>query len=94
MPTAVLENENATQNEVDVAVANIQKAMDDLVTVEDTTTEIPSTRSCRWKYDPDRTGNHNCQKRTQQKQGTLSPIAGLAAITLAGAALLFTHRKK
>ena len=88
-----MDNENATQNEVDVAVANIQKAMDDLVTVEDTTTEIPSIEAV--DGNTIQTGQETITAKTNAaKTGDFAPIAGLAAITLAGAALLFTHRKK
>ncbi len=89
----VMDNENATQDEVDVAVANIQKAMDDLVTVEDTTTEIPSIEAV--DGNTIQTGQETITAKTNAaKTGDFAPIAGLAAITLAGAALLFTRRKK
>ena len=80
---AVLENENATQEEVDTAVANVQSAMDSLVAVEGT--ETPSDNSAA-QIGQESTTN-------AAKTGDTTPIAGAVVAMVAGAVLM-TIRKK
>ena len=83
-----MENENASQEEVDAAVANVQAAMDDLVAIEGIK-EIPSTEE-----NATQTGQKmTTTKANAVKTGDVVPIAGLATITLAGTALLFARKK-
>ena len=89
---AVLANENATQEEVDVAVTNVQAAMDQLVAVDGSVSEETTPPT-------DDTATHTGQKSTTPKAnaaktGDFAPIAGLAAISLAGIALWITRKKK
>ena len=77
--------------EVDAAVTSVQEAMKGLVAVEKPSTETPDDN----KADSTQTGQESTTtKANAAKTGDFTPIAGLAAITLAGAALLFTRRKK
>ena len=84
---AVLANENATQEEVDVAVQSVQAAMDSLVAVEGT--ETPSDNNAT------QTGQESTTtKANAAKTGDFAPIAGLAVLAVAGAAILITRKKK
>ena len=66
--------------------------MDDLVTVEDTTTEIPSIEAV--DGNTIQTGQETITAKTNAaKTGDFAPIAGLAAITLAGAAIVYPQKK-
>ena len=93
---AVLADENATQDEVDTAVANVQTAIDGLVAVDETT---PSTAP---NTDPDhpveqgtQTGQESTTtKATAAKTGDFAPIAGIAVLAAAGAALAISRKKK
>ncbi|PWN00282.1 MAG: hypothetical protein DBX37_02315, partial [Massilioclostridium sp.] len=74
------------------AVTNVQAAMDQLVAVDGSVSEetTPST---------DDTATQTGQKSTTPKAnaaktGDFAPIAGLAAISLAGIALWITRKKK
>ena len=88
----VMADENATQEEVDAAVTNVQAAMDQLVAVDGRVPEetTPSTDDTATQTGQEST----TPKANAAKTGDFTPIAGLAAITLAGAALLFTRKKK
>ena len=88
----VYNNENATQEEVDAAVTNVQAAMDQLVAVDGRVPEetTPSTDDTATQIGQEST----TPKANAAKTGDFTPIAGLAAITLAGAALLFTRKKR
>ncbi|WP_270738689.1 glycosyl hydrolase [Massilioclostridium coli] len=84
---AVLANENATQEEVDTAVENVQSAMDGLVAVEGT--ETPSDNNAT------QTGQESTTtKANAAKTGDFTPIAGMAVLAVAGAAVLITRKKK
>lgn len=84
---AVMVNENATQDEVDTAVTNVQAAMDRLVAVDGT---APTTEN-----NVTQTGQESIIIKTNAvKTGDFSPITGLVAITLASAALLLIRKKK
>ena len=84
---AVMVNENATQDEVDTAVTNVQAAMDRLVAVDGT---APTTEN-----NVTQTGQESITIKTNAvKTGDFSPITGLVAITLASAALLLIRKKK
>ena len=84
---AVLANENATQEEVDVAVQSVQAAMDSLVAVEGT--ETPSDNNAT------QTGQESTTtKANAAKTGDIAPIAGIAVLAVAGAALFLSSRKK
>ncbi|MBC5788144.1 family 78 glycoside hydrolase catalytic domain [Clostridium facile] len=87
---AVLANENATQEEVDVAVQSVQTAMDSLVAVEGTETETPTTDN-----NATQTGQESTTTKTNAaKTGDIAPIAGIAVLAVAGAAILITRKKK
>ncbi|MBC5788140.1 FIVAR domain-containing protein [Clostridium facile] len=87
---AVLANENATQEEVDVAVQSVQAAMDSLVAVEGTETETPTTNN-----NATQTGQESTTtKANAAKTGDIAPIAGMAVLAVAGAAILITRKKK
>ncbi|WP_069986809.1 family 78 glycoside hydrolase catalytic domain [Massilioclostridium coli] len=87
---AVLANENATQEEVDAAVTNVQSAMDSLVAVEGTETETPTTDN-----NATQTGQESTTtKANAAKTGDIAPIAGIAVLAVAGAALFLFSRKK
>ncbi|MBC5788085.1 glycosyl hydrolase [Clostridium facile] len=88
---AVLENENATQEEVDVAVTNVQSAMNGLVAVNGTV-ETPSENNPSTATQTGHTTTTT--KATAAKTGDFAPIAGLAAIVVAGATVYCTRRKK
>ena len=78
--------------EVDAAVTNVQAAMDQLVAVDGRVPEetTPSTDDTATQTGEEST----TPKANAAKTGDFAPIAGLAAITLAGAALLFTRKKR
>ncbi len=85
---AIMENENATQDEVDTAVTNVQTAMDNLVAVDGTSAETPTENVAQ-------TGQESTTSKTNAaKTGDFAPIAGLAAIAFASGMLLFTRRKR
>ena len=87
---AVLANENATQEEVDTAVENVQSAMDGLVAAEGTETETPTTDN-----NATQTGQESTTtKANAAKTGDIAPIAGIAVLAVAGAALFLFSRKK
>ena len=84
----VYNNENATQEEVDAAVTSVQTAMDNLVAVDGTPAETPTE-------DVAQTGQESTTpKANAAKTGDFAPIAGMAAIAVAGAALLFSRKKR
>ncbi|WP_069987409.1 glycosyl hydrolase [Massilioclostridium coli] len=84
---AVLENENATQKEVDAAVQSVQAAMDSLVAVEGT--ETPSDNNAT------QTGQENTTtKANAAKTGDFAPIAGVVMLAVAGTAVLLSRKKK
>ncbi|MBC5787472.1 family 78 glycoside hydrolase catalytic domain [Clostridium facile] len=83
----VMADENASQEEVDAATTRVQEAMKGLVTVE-----TPAENN---HVDGTQTGQESTTpKANAAKTGDFAPIAGLAVITLAGAALLLTRKKK
>ncbi len=87
---AVLANENATQEEVDTAVTNVQSAMNGLVAVEGTETGTPTTNN-----NATQTGQESTTtKANAAKTGDIAPIAGIAVLAVAGAAILITRKKK
>ncbi|WP_270739929.1 family 78 glycoside hydrolase catalytic domain [Massilioclostridium coli] len=84
----VYNNENASQEEVDAAVTSVQTAMDNLVAVDGTPAETPTE-------DVAQTGQESTTpKANAAKTGDFAPIAGMAAIGVAGAALLFSRKKR
>ncbi len=88
----VYNNENATQEEVDAAVTSVQTAMDNLVAVDGTPAETPTENN---NTAGSQTGQEStAPKANAAKTGDFTPIAGLAAITLAGAALVLSRKKK
>ena len=86
----VYNNENATQEEVDTAVTNVQAAMDQLVAVDGSVSEetTPSTDDTATQ-----TGQESTTKANAAKTGDTTPLAGAVAAVIAGA-VLFTLRKK
>ncbi|PWN00284.1 MAG: hypothetical protein DBX37_02325 [Massilioclostridium sp.] len=86
---AIMENENASQKEVDAAVTNVQSAMDSLVAVEGIK-EIPSTEENTTQTGQEMTTT----KANAAKTGDVVPIVGLTIIILAGTALLFARKKR
>ena len=74
---------------MDITVENVCEAMDGLI-VEGTGTETPTTDN-----NVIQTGQESTtSKANTAKTGGFAPIAGLAAITLAGAVILLSHKKK
>ena len=68
-------NENATQEEVDTAVANVQAAMSGLVAVDNNTAEDNTVDNTT------QTGQESpTTKANAAKTGDVAPIAGLAHI--------------
>ena len=85
----VYNNENASQEEVDTAVTSIQTAMDNLVAVDGTPAETPT------EDNGTQTGQESTTpKANAAKTGDFAPIAGMAAIAIAGAALVLSRKKK
>ncbi|WP_270739688.1 family 78 glycoside hydrolase catalytic domain [Massilioclostridium coli] len=88
----VLENDNATQEEVDIAAQSVQTAIDHLVTVaekqpaEDTT---PSTDTAILTGQKSTTPTVNAAKT-----GDMIPVAGAVIAVAAGAVIFLTRRKK
>ena len=88
----VLENDNATQEEVDIAAQSVQTAIDHLVTVaekqpaEDTT---PSTDTAILTGQKSTTPTANAAKT-----GDMIPVAGAVIAVAAGAVIFLTRRKK
>ncbi|WP_270739613.1 metallophosphoesterase [Massilioclostridium coli] len=87
---AVLENENATQEEVDAAVTSVQTAMDNLVAVNGTVNETTTTDNNATQAGQEST----TAKANTAKTGDMNPVAGIAAITVAGLVLVLTLKKK
>lgn len=88
----VMANENASQEEVNTAVANVQAAMDGLVAVEGGTTETPSTKPTE---EGVQTGQETTTtKANAVKTGDFAPIAGIATIAIAGMTLILSRKKK
>ena len=87
----VMENENATQEEVDAAVQSVQTAIDGLVAVEKPSTETPDDN----KADGTQTGQESTTtKANAAKTGDVAPIAGVMALALAGAAVVVLKKKR
>ena len=85
----VYNNENATQEEVDAAVENVQSAMDSLVAVEGVANETPTIDN-----NATQTGQESTTtKANAAKTGDTTPIAGAVVAMVAGAVLM-TIRKK
>ncbi len=80
-------NENATQEEVDAAVENVQSAMDSLVAVEGVANETPTIDNNATQTGQESTTNNAA------KTGDTTPIAGAVVAMVAGAVLM-TIRKK
>ena len=88
----VMADENASQEEVNTAVANVQAAMDGLVAVEGGTTETPSTKPTE---EGVQTGQETTTtKANAAKTGDFAPIAGIATIAIAGMTLILSRKKK
>ncbi|WP_069988619.1 glycosyl hydrolase [Massilioclostridium coli] len=88
----VYNNENATQEEVDAAVTSVQTAMDNLVAVDGTPAETPTENN---NTAGSQTGQESTTpKANAAKTGDFAPIAGMAAIAIAGAALVLSRKKK
>ena len=83
---AVLADENASQEKVDAATEKVRAAIEGLAAVEGAT-ETPSTTDKATQTGQETTTT------TAAKTGDVTPIAGLAAITLAGAALLIFRKR-
>lgn len=91
----VLANENVTQEEVDVPANAVRTAIDGLVAVEGTTVEETTTPNDGNGDGAIQAGQTTITTKTNAaKTGDFATIPGLAAITLAGAALLLTRKKK
>ena len=89
----VMADENATQEEVDAAVTNVQAAMDQLVAVDGRVPEetTPSTDDTATQIGQEST----TPKANAAKTGDVAPIAGAAAMAVvAGAVLLISRKKK
>ncbi|MBC5788550.1 phosphodiester glycosidase family protein [Clostridium facile] len=89
---AVMKNENATQKEVDTAVQSVQTALDGLVAVDGTASEetISSTDDVAIQ-----TGQKSTTTKSKAaKTGDVTPIAGAAALVVAGVAVLLLQKKK
>ena len=88
----VYNNENATQEEVDAAVTSVQTAIDNLVAVDGTPAETPTENN---NTAGSQTGQESTTpKANAAKTGDFAPIAGMAAIAIAGAALVLSRKKK
>ena len=88
----VMADENASQEEVNTAVANVQAAMDGLVAVEGGTTETPSTKPTE---EGVQTGQETTTtKANAAKTGDFAPIAGITTIAIAGMTLILSRKKK
>ena len=88
----VMADENASQEEVNTAIANVQAAMDGLVAVEGGTTETPSTKPTE---EGVQTGQETTTtKANAAKTGDFAPIAGIATIAIAGITLILSRKKK
>ena len=88
----VYNNENATQEEVDAAVTSVQTAIDNLVAVDGTPAETPTENK---NTAGSQTGQESTTpKANAAKTGDFAPIAGMAAIAIAGAALVLSRKKK
>ncbi|MBC5786468.1 family 78 glycoside hydrolase catalytic domain [Clostridium facile] len=84
----VLANENATQEEVDTAVANVQAAMSGLVAVDNNTAEDNTVDNTT------QTGQESTTtKANAAKTGDVAPIAGLALLSIAGASVIALRKK-
>ena len=69
---AVMENENATQEEVDAAVVSVQEAMKGLVAVEKPSTETPDDN----KADSTQTGQESTTTKSKRsKTGQCTQIS-------------------
>ena len=87
----VIADENATQEQVDAAVSSVQEAMKGLVAVERPTTETPADNNA----DGTQAGQEiTTTKANAARTGDFTPIAGVMALALAGAALLLTYKRK
>ena len=88
---AVMANENATQEEVDAAVASVQEAMKGLVAVEKPSTETPDDN----KADGTQTGQESTTtKANAAKTGDVAPIAGAVALAIAAGTAIVLKKKK
>ncbi|WP_069988943.1 discoidin domain-containing protein [Massilioclostridium coli] len=88
----VLENENATQEEVDAAVQSVQAAMDQLVTVDGT---VPEEMTSSTNDIATQTGQESTTpKANAAKTGDFVPIVGIATLAVAGVVLVLSRKKK
>ncbi len=87
----VMADENATQEEVDAAVTNVQAAMDQLVAVDGRVPEetTPSTNDTATQ-----TGQESTTKANAAKTGDVAPIAGLIVLAAAGATAIGAKKRK
>ena len=87
----VMADENATQEEVDTAVTNVQTAMDQLVAVDGSIPEetTPSTNDTATQ-----TGQESTTKANAAKTGDVAPIAGLIVLAAAGATAIGAKKRK
>ena len=88
----VMENENATQEEVDAAVQSVQTAIDGLVVVDGTVPEetTPSTDDVATQTGQESTTT----KANAAKTGDFAPIAGVVALMgIAGVSVMVLRKK-
>ena len=84
----VYSNENATQEEVDAAVTNVQTAMDNLVVVDGTSAETPTE-------DVVQTGQESTTaKANAEKTGDFVPIAGVVTMVVVAGVVMSISRKR
>ena len=88
----VLENENASQEEVDAAVQSVQAAMDQLVTVDGT---VPEEMTSSTNDIATQTGQESTTpKANAAKTGDVAPIAGLIVLAASGATAIGAKKRK
>ncbi|PWM99062.1 MAG: hypothetical protein DBX37_05520 [Massilioclostridium sp.] len=86
----VMANENATQEEVDTAVANLQTAIKGLISIEGIEDKTPSADNNGIQMGQEST----MPKADAAKTGDCVPIVGIIALTIAGAATLLLCKKR
>ncbi len=86
----VLVDDNATQDEVNTAVAKVQSAMDGLVTVDGKINEAQTTNNNVTQTSQTSTTT----KANAAKTGDFTPIVGAAMLAIAGTVILIVRKRK
>ena len=85
----VMANENASQEEVDIAVANLQTAIEGLTSIEEIEDKTSSADNNGIQMGQEST----MPKADAAKTGDCVPIVGIVVLTIAGAATLLLCKK-